>query len=141
MNILLITAFLGTLWRKPVLNTPPPPPPPPQIKIEVVKSYMGELTAYTSREEETDDTPTIGADGTEVHWGVVATNAYSFGTKMRFPDVFGDEIFVVTDRMNSRYKHRIDIWFPAYELADDFGLQNTRVEIVRVEKPPEVAIK
>ena len=139
MNLLLLAAFLGSFFvNKPDLSTPPPPPP---SEIVVVKSYIGEVTAYTSREEETDSTPFIGAQGTEVHWGIVATNAYPFGTKIRFPEAFGTKVFTVTDRMHTRYKNRIDIWFPEHERALHFGVQNTQIEIVKDKPKIEVAVK
>ncbi len=112
-----------------------------EARIEVIKSYAGEITAYSSREEETDDTPFITANGSTVHWGMVATNAYPFGTKMRFPDLYGDRIFTVKDRMHSRYKNRIDIWFPETDHAQRFGLQTTRVEIIQEKKPEEISMK
>jgi len=97
----------------------------------VQKSYIGELTGYSSREEETDSTPFITAYGETVRWGTVATNAYPFGTKLRFPEIYGDKIFVVEDKMHSRYRNRIDIWFPEYEKALGFGIKNTKVEVLK----------
>ena len=48
------------------------------------------VTAYSSTPEETDDTPFITASNTRVRHGIVATNMLPFGTRIQFPEVFGD---------------------------------------------------
>lgn len=105
----------------------------------VAKDYIVEVTGYSSREEETDTTPYETASGSIVYWGGIASNSYSFGTQLRFPDMFGDKIFVVRDRMNSRYKNRLDIWFPHYTQAQRFGIKNLRVEILKEKAPITIA--
>src|SRR3989344_8915889 len=141
MDITLVSAFLSALlWSKPALSAPLPPPPPPLVvedAFEVVRSYICEVTAYTSREEETDDTPHLAASGNIVYWGMVASNAYPFGTQLRFPDLYGDKVFVVKDRMHSRFENRMDIWFPEYDRAVQFGLKKIRVEVIREKHKPE----
>jgi 3D (Asp-Asp-Asp) domain-containing protein len=148
MNLATIALLLSSFWGQNVIQAPQQAAKPEvkveikeEARIEVIKSYAGEITAYSSREEETDDTPFITANGSTVHWGMVATNAYPFGTKMRFPDLYGDRIFTVKDRMHSRYKNRIDIWFPETDHAQRFGLQTTRVEIIQEKKPEEISMK
>jgi 3D (Asp-Asp-Asp) domain-containing protein len=144
VNILLISTLLSALAGQLHYDAPPPPPPPPAVeeeKYEVLKSYKGEVTAYTSREEETDETPFTSASGETVYWGMIATNAYPFGTHVRFPDLYGDKVFEVKDRMHSRYKRRMDIWFPELGRADDFGLRTTKIEIVREIPKTELAKK
>lgn len=95
-------------------------------KINVV------ITAYSSTVWETDDTPYITASGTYVRDGIVANNLLPLGTKIKIPEIFGDKIFVVEDRMNSRksYYH-IDIWFPSYQEALNFGAKRTYIEILK----------
>jgi 3D (Asp-Asp-Asp) domain-containing protein len=88
------------------------------------------VTAYSSSPDETDDSPFITAAGTRVHNGIVATNLFPFGTKIRIPDIFGDRIFVVEDRMHARHKNRIDIWYPSKKEALIFGIRQARVEVV-----------
>ena len=143
MNILaaLIGSFLG---KASAIAVPPPPPPPPAVVVElprIEKEFDCEVTAYTSRPEETDDTPFIAASGHTVHWGMVASNAYPFGTQLRFPDLYGDKVFVVKDRMHSRYTSRMDIWFPEYEKAKSFGLKKTKVQVLTERWSPEVSMK
>jgi 3D (Asp-Asp-Asp) domain-containing protein len=110
---------------------------PPSIEVgrdyKVLASYTGEVTAYSSTVAETDDTPFIAASGEHVYWGMIATNAHPFGTKVRFPEIYPDRLFTVGDRMNKRYSHRLDIWFPDSEQARRFGLQETTVEIVKID--------
>jgi len=46
------------------------------------------------------------------------------------PDLYGDKIFIVEDRMNKRYTYRVDIWFPTRQAAKNFGLKTIKIEIV-----------
>jgi len=86
-------------------------------------------TGYSSTVDQTDDTPFIGAAGTHVRDGVIAANFLPFGTTVKIPDLYGNKLFVVEDRMNKRYSHRIDVWFPTRNEALKFGLRNIKIEI------------
>lgn len=86
-------------------------------------------TAYTSDVWQTDATPFITASGTTVRDGVVAANFLPIGTKVKIPDKYGDQIFVVEDRMNARYSRRLDIWMDNIEQARRFGVQKIDIEI------------
>lgn len=88
------------------------------------------VTAYNSLPEQTDDTPFITASNTRTRDGIVATNFLPFGTLVRFPDVYGDKIFVVEDRMNPRYYYHMDIWMEHRSDAVEFGSQFLQVEIL-----------
>lgn len=88
------------------------------------------ITAYTSRPEETDDTPFITASGKRVKLGIVASNFLPLGTKIKIPQLFGDQVFYVEDRMNPCYKDRIDIWLPSLEKAKRFGVKKAKVLIL-----------
>lgn len=90
------------------------------------------VTAYSSRPQETDDTPFITASGTYVRDGVAAANFLPIGTKFRIPDQFGDKIFVVEDRMNPRYNdvHIVDIWFDDHVEALSFGKKSMKIELL-----------
>lgn len=85
------------------------------------------VTAYSSTVDQTDDSPFITASGTQVRDGIVATNFLKFGTKVKFPELYGDKIFVVEDRMKSN--HKVDIWFPTREEALQFGAKVTEIVI------------
>lgn len=107
-------------------------------KVTVVRTYAAvPFSAYTSRPEETDDTPFITADGSHVADGIIAANFLKFGTKVRIPKLFGDKVFEVHDRMNKRYPYKIDIWMEKYSDAIQFGVKRADIEIVTVEEVPE----
>ena len=88
------------------------------------------ITAYSSTVDQTDSTPFITASNTHVHWGTIAANFLPFKTKVRIPSMFGDKIFIVEDRMNRRYWHRVDIWMPTRQEALNFGLRTLQIEIL-----------
>ena len=103
---------------------------PPAIGEKTLHSLQVIVTAYSSRPEETDSDPFITASGQTVRQGIVANNLFPFGTIIRLPQLFGDEVFVVQDRMNARKSnHHIDIWFASTEDAIRFGTKNTIAEI------------
>lgn len=106
--------------------SPPINPDPPMVReLNVV------ITAYSSTPEQTDSTPFITAAGTTVRDGIVANNLLSFGTKIKIPELYGDKIFIVEDRMNSKkgYYH-VDIWFSSYGEAKSFGAKRTHIEVL-----------
>jgi 3D (Asp-Asp-Asp) domain-containing protein len=89
------------------------------------------ITAYSSTVWQTDDTPFITASGEWVRDGIVANNMLPFGTRITIPELYGDKMFVVEDRMNQRKgNYHVDIWFPEYKQAKDFGTKLTYVEII-----------
>lgn len=88
-------------------------------------------TAYSSTPDQTDDSPFIAASGKRVYDGLIAANWLPFGTRVKMPELFGDKIFTVDDRMNQRYGYsRIDIWFdaPRDDLLE-FGVKRVKMEI------------
>lgn len=98
---------------------------------EVVKKIKMIITAYSSRVEETDSTPFVTASGKTVADGIIANNMLPFGAKIRIPELYGDKIFVVEDRMHQRKgKYHVDIWFPEYSQAKEFGAKLTYIEIL-----------
>lgn len=88
------------------------------------------VTAYSSTVDQCGADPFTTASGTQVHDGTLAANFLPIGTKVRFPDKFGNKIFVVEDRMHERYWHRADIWMPTREAAKQWGVKNIRIEIL-----------
>lgn len=88
-------------------------------------------TAYSSSLEETDSDPLTTASGAKVRDGVIAANGLPFGTKLRIPEVYGEKVFTVLDRMHPRYgRNYIDIWMPSKQLARQWGVRSVRVEIL-----------
>lgn len=86
-------------------------------------------TAYNSLPNQTDDTPFITASGTHVRHGVLAANFLPIGTRVKIPDLYGDQVFIVEDRMNPRYYKRVDIWMEEYDDAIAFGVKNITIEV------------
>ena len=94
------------------------------------KAYVVAATGYSSTPDQTDDSPFITAWGTHVRDGVVAANFLPFGTAIKIPDIYGDKVFIVEDRMNKRYTERVDVWFPDRQSALQFGLKKIRIEVI-----------
>lgn len=89
------------------------------------------VTAYSSTVAQTDEDPFVTAAGTWVRDGIVANNKLPFGTKITIPEIYGDKIFTVEDRMNRRKSdNHFDVWFPSYWDALDFGAKKTYIEII-----------
>ncbi len=107
--------------------------------IEPRKTIWATMTAYSSDVAQTDSTPCIPADYTydlcenyELHGAqdTIAANFLPMGTQVRFPDLYGDKIFTVRDRMNKRYGWaRGDIWMPERTQAVAFGVKRIKMEI------------
>lgn len=101
----------------------------PQNPEQMIKAI---ITAYSSTPGETDDTPFVTAAGTAVRDGVVANNLLPFGTKIKIPNLYGDKVFVVEDRMNSKKgNNQFDVWFASHEAAEQFGVKIIYVEILK----------
>ncbi len=92
--------------------------------------FLMHITAYSSSVDETDSTPWITASGTRTRDGVVASNAFPLGTKVKIPELFGDKVLVIEDRMHQRFSDRIDVWMPSKWRAIQFGKKQAEVEIV-----------
>lgn len=92
------------------------------------------LTAYTSDTNQCDASPCITANNFNVcKHGIedtVAANFLPFGTKIKIPDIFGDRIFIVRDRMNARFQNTIDIWMKDRSQAIKFGVKVAKIEVV-----------
>ncbi|MEK7167531.1 MAG: hypothetical protein AAB791_00850 [Patescibacteria group bacterium] len=95
----------------------------PRKKIRVA------ITAYSSTVDQCDGDPFTTANGKRVKDGIVAGNFLRFGTKIKIPELYGDKIFSVEDRMNPRYDKRIDIWMETREEAKKFGVKYVEIEI------------
>lgn len=102
----------------------------PIISAKPIKKEKVILTAYSSTYFECDGNPFRTASGTSTRDGIIATNFLPFGTKIKIPEIFGDKIFVVEDRMAKRYWKTVDIWMPTYEEALNFGVKYAEIEIL-----------
>jgi 3D (Asp-Asp-Asp) domain-containing protein len=97
------------------------------------------MTAYSSDVGQTDASPCLPADWKYnlcEHYeqfgeqDTIAANFLPLGTKVRFPDLYGEKVFTVRDRMNARYGvGRGDIWMPTRAEAKQFGVKKVTMEI------------
>lgn len=97
---------------------------------EGIKRMKLHITAYSSTPDQTDDTPFITAAGTHVRDGIVATNALPMYTRVKIPELFGEKVFVVEDRMNRRFQDRMDIWMSDRAPAIKFGIKTAEVVVL-----------
>lgn len=123
---LLPTDSLMTLQGQALVQSSAPDTP------IVVSQRWVTVTAYSSTVDQTDSTPFITASGTDVRDGIIACNFLRFGTRVRFPRVYGDKVFVVEDRMALKNSHKMDIWFETREDAKQFGVQSLQVEVLKI---------
>ena len=106
---------------------------PSEPAPKVVGTIPVVVTAYSSTVQETDDDPFITAAGTWVREGIIANNYLPFGTKVKIPELYGDKIFTVEDRMNRKKgNYHVDIWFASYWDAKEFGAKRTYIEILEI---------
>lgn len=102
------------------------------VKIKKVNYHL--VTAYNSEPAQTDDSPCITANGFDLcEHGIedsIAANFLPFGAKVRMPEIFGEKIFVVRDRMNARHKNKIDVWMLEKQDAKQFGVKLAKIEIL-----------
>jgi len=93
----------------------------------------GNFSAYTSDPAETDSTPFITADGTNLlknNSPIVANNDHPFGTRIY---IHGFGVYEVRDRMNRRYTgtNSFDIYFGRdKQKALEFGRRKLKYRIV-----------
>ncbi len=88
------------------------------------------ITAYASVPEETDSTPFITASNKHVKDGFIAANFLPFGTKVKIPNLFGDKVFTVEDRMSRDKTNFVDIWMPTVSAAKDFGIHKASIVVL-----------
>ena len=112
-------------------NTLGPNSNPANPEPKVVRKLKVVVTGYSSTEDQTDSNPFITASGTQVRDGIIANNVLPFGTRIRIPELYGDKIFVVEDRMSwKKGNYHIDIWFPTYWEAKNFGAKIEYLEVL-----------
>lgn len=114
---------------------------PQENELRVVDEQWLTVTAYSSEPRQTDKTPYTTGWITPVRDGVVAINFLPLGSLVRFPDMFGNKVFVVEDRMNVRYKYRADIWMPTKAEAKQFGIKYLRLEVLGPRYPRDYVLE
>lgn len=103
------------------------------LKNKVDKIYQGRLsviaTGYTSNVICCGKDDGVTASGKIASWGTIAMDKkYKFGTKVFIP--MFQKTFTVLDRGGAIKGNRIDIWFPTYEEALQFGVKRIQVYIL-----------
>lgn len=111
----------NTLFLKPFKN---------EIKNVTPVKLKVTVTAYSSTVCQTNENPFETASGQMVRDGIIAANFLPFGTKVKLPEIYGDKVFEVQDRMNRRFSERVDIWFEDTNEAVHFGIKNTVIEVL-----------
>lgn len=102
------------------------------LEIKWSKKYV--ITAYNSEAGQTDGSPCITANNFNVcEHGIedtIAANFLPFGAKVKIPELFGDKVFVVRDRMNKRHRERVDVWMLERSDAINFGVKLARIDVL-----------
>jgi 3D (Asp-Asp-Asp) domain-containing protein len=106
-----------------------------ELEANEMNHGLHSMTAYTSEVAQTDSSPCTTANGFNVcKHGIedtVAANFLPFGSKVKIPDLFGDRVFIVRDRMNSRYSERVDVWMKSKPDALQFGVRTARIVVLK----------
>lgn len=107
---------------------------PEKAPAKVKSTSVHVITAYNSDVAQTDDSPCVTANGFNVcKHGVedtIAANFLKMGTKVKIPDLYGDRVFVVRDRMNARHANRVDIWMKDRASAIKFGVKTAKIQVL-----------
>ncbi len=97
------------------------------VSLDAVRSVPVTITAYSSTVDQCDATPYVTATNRPVRIGILAVSddlrtelGITFGTKVLIP---GHGVFEVQDKMNPRWRRRVDIWHNDREAAMGFGKQ------------------
>ncbi len=109
---------------------------------EPIRSYWVVATAYSSEVAQTDSSPCIPSMvGFNLckHYqqhkieDTIAANFLPLGAKVKFPELYGEKVFTVRDRMNKRYNGsaRVDFWKSGTKEAKNFGVKSVKMEIVK----------
>jgi len=116
------------------LLSQPMPTGKPDGKNEALKGTVREITAYNvGVVAQNDQSPCIGATGSDLCEELAQGNQICAANFVPLETVIYIEGWgkcVVRDRMNSRYQNRVDIAFPADQIAEalQFGKQNLLVK-------------
>jgi 3D (Asp-Asp-Asp) domain-containing protein len=106
----------------------------PVKEIKVIRTSTHTITAYNSEPNQTDGDPCTTANGYNVckagREDTIAANFLKFGTKVMIPELFGDRVFVVRDRMNKRHANRVDVWMKDYDDAVHFGVKVAKIQVI-----------
>jgi len=124
---------------EPITETPPAPaileePDSPTPAAKILRTSIHVITAYNSEAAQTDDSPCITANGFNVcehgQEDTIAANFLKFGTKVQIPELFGERVFIVRDRMNKKHPNRVDVWMKERKAAVKFGVKTASIVVI-----------
>lgn len=123
-----------TIPEKPVEQPKPVVMSVPEVKY--ARTYT--VTAYNSVPWQTDSTPCISADGSNIcqlreQGEQSCAAALPFGTKIHVP---GFGVCTVRDRLATKYSHRVDLYFGGVDqipAAKSWGKRQVVVEVLNKE--------
>jgi len=108
--------------------------PTTPVTPKVKSTSVHVITAYNSDVAQTDDSPCITANGFDVckhgQEDTIAANFLKFGTKVKIPELYGDRVFTVRDRMNVSHPNRVDIWMKNRTSAIKFGVKTAKIQVL-----------
>jgi len=115
-----------------VASSTPVKAAPKPVKVLSTSTHV--ITAYNSDVAQTDDDPCTTANGFNVcksgKEDTIAANFLPFGAKVMIPELFGERVFVVRDRMNKRHASRVDVWMKDYDDAIHFGIKTAKIQVI-----------
>lgn len=125
---------IATSTPQNIVASPTPPSTATSTPVKVIRTSSHVITAYNSEVSQTDDDPCTTANGYNLcknnKEDSIAANFLKFGTKVRIPELFGDKVFVVRDRMNARHATRVDVWMKNHSDAIKFGVKTAKIEVI-----------
>lgn len=106
----------------------------PKKVDKVLRESTHTMTAYNSEVGQTDNSPCITANGFDVcKHGIedtIAANFLPLGAKVKIPELFGEKIFIVRDRMNKKHPNRVDVWMKDKHDAIHFGVKVAKIQVL-----------
>lgn len=114
------------------------------VDLQGIRSAPVTLTAYSSTVGQCDSTPFLTASDQSVRVGIIAVSddlmkemGLRFGQRILIP---GYGLFEIQDRMNPRWRRRVDIWQENRQVARLFGSRpGTIIWLAEPEKPTHSA--
>ena len=101
-------------------------------EADLAGKLSAEFSAYSPSPDETDDSPFITADGTDLRKAkgcIIANNSLEFGRKIYIPSL--GKVCEVHDRMNKRYgRDNFDIAFATKQEAKNFGRKKLEYTLI-----------
>lgn len=101
---------------------------------KILRSSVHVITAYNSEVGQTDNDPCTTANGFNLckhnQEDSIAANFLKFGTKVKIPELFGDRVFIVRDRMNKKHPNRVDVWMKEHDDAIHFGKRTATIQVI-----------